>query len=143
MKKSPTKKKSETCKSKVLYKVFKFNSYGLSKEALQREKKKPLIGPFARVSYYDRLLQTLYTRNAKEFVAHKVSGPLEVCRQGYHAFTANERERWMENDPYHHSRVYKIRLYNCYKAGDKWVGDQFKILERVKVKDLSPRRWRD
>lgn len=150
MKKNPTKKSNvkiedgrKVYQSKVLYKSFSFCTYNMTREEKRAEENKTLKGPFAKKEYYGNL-GVLTSNNAKGFITSPITAEkLDPCSVGYHAFEKREKANWVEPQRSYHQRIYKIRLFNCFKYGNKWVGDQFVILQRVKVSDLSPRRWRD
>jgi hypothetical protein len=122
-------------KSKVLYKVFRKGAVN------SKENVAPFVG--SNTCYYGNM-GILRVDNAKGFVTLKVLGKLKPCENGFHAFEDGDQKIWAEPG-YGQYRVYKVRLWDPIEAPNqsKWIGSEFEILERVTVKDLRPRRWRD
>lgn len=141
MRKSLAKTKSKKVyKSKVLYKTFRRGYY----EKLYNYS--PIAGAnySSEVTKYEGNKGYLTVKNAEGFITLKVRGSLIPCLRGFHAFEKRHAKTWSGPGAFDFpQRCYKIRLYNCFRHNQKWVGDSFEILERVTTRDLRPRRWRD
>ena len=112
-------------KSKIAYKKFQVWNF-----------ERVLRAPFASGGYWTGKVNSLTTKNAPGFVSRRVSGKLELCENGYHAFSISASGCW-ENTS---EKVYKVELLNGmvpYRGCTKILGTQFRIIEETSWTELK------